>query len=460
MKKKILIADDEMAIRELLSDLLSDDYAVSTVKDGAEVLEALEKEKYNLLLLDLRMPKIHGMDILRQIRSRDIPISVIVITADKDADNAIEAMKLGVYDYIIKPFDNDKIRILVKNALKSTDLQKEVDSLRKEIHGKYTFENIIGRSKKMRDIMDNLVSVMDNDSIVLISGESGSGKEIIARTIHYNSHRKDGPFITVDISAIPDNMVESELFGHTKGAFPGADSRHEGKFELAMGGTLFLDEIGHMRNDMQANLLRTLQDKQFSPVGSKMKVDLDTRIICASNMDLEEAVENGSFRKDLFYLINVIPINLPPLRDRKEDIPLLIAFFLEKYNNEMNKNVSFSKGAYEVFQEYYWPGNIRELENMVQRLVVMKNTGIITENDLPKEILESKHRPDYELPDGLSLEQLERKYIFKTLREFNWNISKTARALGITRKTLHNKLNRYEAEGTMKAELEEQQWMK
>ncbi len=443
MKEKILIADDEIGIRELLHELLKDNYEVTTAEDGEEAILKIAQMQPDLILLDIRMPKKTGLDVLQYLKDNNIDTRAIIVTADRDLNSAIKAMKLGAYDYVVKPFENEKIITMIKNALKSHQLEKEVKLLKQEIEKQYNFNNIIGQSKAMQSVYELINKVLDNDTTVLITGESGTGKEVIAKAIHYNSKRKDYPFIAVDCASIPETLIESELFGHEKGAYTGATNRKKGKFEIANKGTLFLDEIGNLRLDVQAKLLRVLQEKEIYRVGGNERIKVDVRIIAATNADLEKLIKEGKFREDLYYRLNVVPIKLPPLRERKDDIPLLIQHFLNKYNKEYNKNVKFNNEVIKILYDYPWPGNVRELENLVQRMVVISTSPIITVNDLPPNIISTTNITSDIIKPGMSLDDVEKIFILETLKKFNFNLSKTAKILGITRKTLHNKIDKY-----------------
>lgn len=443
MKEKILIADDEIGIRELLHELLKDNYEVTTAEDGEEAILKIAQMQPDLILLDIRMPKKTGLDVLQYLKDNNIDTRAIIVTADRDLNSAIKAMKLGAYDYVVKPFENEKIITMIKNALKSHQLEKEVKLLKQEIEKQYNFNNIIGQSKAMQSVYELINKVLDNDTTVLITGESGTGKEVIAKAIHYNSKRKDYPFIAVDCASIPETLIESELFGHEKGAYTGATNRKKGKFEIANKGTLFLDEIGNLRLDVQAKLLRVLQEKEIYRVGGNERIKVNVRIIAATNADLEKLIKEGKFREDLYYRLNVVPIKLPPLRERKDDIPLLIQHFLNKYNKEYNKNVKFNNEVIKILYDYPWPGNVRELENLVQRMVVISTSPIITVNDLPQNIISTTNITSDIIKPGMSLDDVEKIFILETLKKFNFNLSKTAKILGITRKTLHNKIDKY-----------------
>ncbi len=444
MKPKILIADDEIGVRELFKELLKDEYTVILATNGVETIEKIENEGPEVMLLDIRMPKKDGLEILNEINERKLPIITIIVTADRDINSAIKAMKLGAYDYVVKPFENDKILKIIKNAFEKSHLEKTVKTLKKEVIKYYGFENIVGQSKQMQDVYELINKVLDNDSTVLITGESGTGKELIARAIHYNGLRKDGPFVVVDCASIPETLIESELFGHEKGAYTGALKRKIGKFELANKGTLFLDEIGNLKLDIQAKLLRVLQEREFTRVGSNEKIQVDVRIIAATNADLQILMSEGKFREDLFYRLNVVPIKLPPLRERKDDIPLLVQHFLKKFNEQFNKDVSISQKVIDYFLKYPWHGNVRELENTIQRLVVTSDQPVIKVKDLPENIKRlGEEKKEEGITVGMRLDEAEKYLIEKTLIANNFNMSKTAKILGVTRKTLHNKLSKY-----------------
>jgi len=444
MKPTILVADDELGIRELLVELLQDIYNVTTAQNGLEAYDLLKKEKFDLILLDLRMPKMTGLEVIKKIHDEKIPTTVICVTADKDINSAIHAIKLGAFDYVVKPFDNDKMLVLIKNALEKSQLQKQVQYLKNEISTKYSFKNIIGTSRAMQKIYSTINKVINNNSTVLITGESGTGKELIARAIHYNGHRQNGPFIAVDCASIPDTLIENELFGHEKGAFTGANVRQIGKFELANKGSLFLDEIGNLRLDIQAKLLRVLQEFEITRVGGNKRINVDIRIIAATNANLEKKISEGSFREDLYYRLNVVNIKLPPLRKREEDIVLLTNAFTEQYNKEFHKNEKMTKEVLDLFLAYKWPGNVRELKNTVQRLVLISESEQITPDLLDKKFIKTTSPNSSSIIKvGMSMEEAELALIRETIKSTNHNLSKTARILGITRKTLHNKINRY-----------------
>ena len=443
MKKRILVCDDESNVRELFYELLSDNYTVLQAENGQQGLDILKSDDIDLCILDLRMPEVDGMTVLEELHRISHNAIVIVITADKDVKTAVRAMRLGAYDYIIKPFDIDKVNIMIRNALEKISLRNEIRSLRKEVEHKYGFDNIVGTSKSMQNVYQIIDKVIYNDATVFITGDSGTGKELIAHAIHYNSRRKDNPFVPVDCASIPETLIESELFGHEKGAFTGAMNRKIGKFEMANNGTLFLDEIGNLRMDVQAKLLRVLQEFEFERVGGNEKIRADVRIIAATNANLEQMIKDGSFREDLFFRINVVPLKLPALRERQEDIPLLIRHFTDLYNKEFNKSAVFSQEAIDFLITYNWPGNVREMKNMIQRLILMAETDKISPANLPSHVREKEVIDEGRIKVGMTLEEMEKILIRETILENGHNLSKSARILGITRKTLHNKLKKY-----------------
>ncbi|HON79458.1 MAG TPA: sigma-54 dependent transcriptional regulator [Spirochaetota bacterium] len=457
---KILIADDEKGVRELLKDLLFPSFEVETIDRGDTIIEKLRSNLFDILILDLQLPGMYGIDVLRQIHENKINIAVVVITASNDIDNAITSMKLGAYDYIVKPFDTDKLLVILKNIVEKLDLENEVTILRKQIGENFRFNNIIGDSEPIRKIFSTLEKVIDTDSTILIIGDSGTGKEIIAKAIHYNSNRKQFPFRSIDCSTIPQDLIGSELFGHEKGSFTGAISRKIGKFEIASKGTLFLDEISNLSIDMQAKLLRVLQEKEFERIGGNQIIKVNTRIVAASNKDLRDLVKENLFREDLYYRLNVVPIYIPSLKDRKEDIPLFIDHFLNKYNLEYDRKLEIDLKARLFLTNYDWPGNVRQLENIIKRLVLLstkkivdishikqllefeetRQPGIIINDDSSKDDL---MEVDEETVLIKSMDEMEKEHLEKALHHFNYNISITARNLKISRKTMHNKLKKY-----------------
>jgi len=369
----------------------------------------------------------------------------VMMTAYGTVQNAVEAMKLGAFDYVMKPFSADEIELVLKRAFDHKQLTLENRRLRSEVIGRYRFDNIVGKSPQMQKIFELVEAVADTKATILITGESGTGKELIAKAIHYNSSRRERPFIRINCAALPEGLVESELFGHEKGSFTGAIRQSRGRFELADKGTLLLDEVSEISLHLQAKLLRVLQEKEFERVGSGIPIQVDVRIIATSNRDLRKLIEKGKFREDLFYRLNVVPIHIPPLRERKEDIPALAQHFLEKYNLENNRQIEgISQKVYEMFMEYSWPGNVRELENYIERAVVTAKGKILTPRDFPKELTLGRIRvPGEEIEVGSTIYEAERKLILKTLRAQGGNRTRTAEVLGISTRTLRNKLHEY-----------------
>jgi len=442
----ILVVDDEVNVIESFKQLLEGDYKVLTATNGEEALEKVEKENLDVVLLDIKMPGMDGIEVLRRIGELKENVDVIMVTAVNTMKTAIEAMKLGAYDYITKPFDVDEVIISIDKALEKRRLTRELSYLRSEVAKPVKFDNIIGTSEKMREVYEIVSEMTKNDSTVLISGESGTGKELIARAIHFNGLTKDRPFIAVDCASIPENLLESELFGHEKGAFTDATSQKLGRFELANQGTLFLDEIGNLRPDMQGKILRVLQEREIQRVGGVKTIKIDVRIISATNIDLKKAIKEGMFREDLYYRLNVVPIEIPPLRERKEDIPLLVRYFLEIFNREFGKRIKeISLEAMKFLMNYRWPGNVRELRNVIERLVALTKGEVISHERLPLDILLTvKAGKGNTGEKGILLkearEQFERQFIFGVLEKVNWNQTEAAKILGIHRNTLIMKI--------------------
>lgn len=439
---KILIVDDEKVVRESLCHWFEDDnYLVDTAEDGETALKKYTKEKYDLLLVDMKMPGMSGLDLLTKIKAIDADAVIILITAFASVPTAISALKNGAYDYVTKPIDPDELAHLVKRALEQKALKMENLQLKENIDEIIRPDNLIGESFQMKKIYELVHTVAKTDTTVMIRGESGTGKELVAKAIHINSNRKYFPIITVNCGALAESLLESELFGHEKGSFTGAQFKRKGKFEMADRGTIFLDEIGSISFKMQVELLRVIETKQFNRVGGNDLIKSDFRVITATNEPLEELVKAGKFREDLYYRLNVFSINIPPLRERRDDIPLLANFFINKFSIMMNKQVkTVSKEAMQFLLNHDWPGNVRELENAIERAMVVGKSNIITVDDLPFHL--SQSNGDFN-GDDKSLASIERKYILKTLNETNWNISKAAQSLDIDRVTLYNKINKY-----------------
>ncbi len=443
---RILIIDDDQSLLESYTVLLEDEFQVSTAESGERGLELLRHEDVHLILLDVRLPDISGIEVLRRIKALDENVDVIMITAVKDVRVAVEAIKLGAYDYLEKPFEIDEILALLRRTLEHQTLLREVLYLR-DLRAEVDRCFVVGRSPKMRQIYDLIVRVADTNATVLITGESGVGKELIARAIHQQSQRRLNPFVAVNCAAISEHLVESELFGHERGAFTGAIEMHRGKFELAHTGTLFLDEVGSLRLDLQAKLLRVLQEREFERVGGGKTIRTDVRIVAASNQDLKQMAADRMFRDDLFYRLNVIPVHVPPLRDRREDIPLLINHFLVKYNKDFGRQVQgVTAEALALLTHYHWPGNVRELENMIERLVVLSRHRILDLEDMPLDLQSVQGQLAHDLfATGADLRQakaeFERHYIVQTLERHGWNQTEAAKRLGIHRNTLLTKMD-------------------
>ena len=446
LEKKVLVVDDDSLMKDFLKEALGrSDYSVDLASTGEEALEKIKDKDYDIILSDIRMPSMSGMELLKATREYIPDAKVVMMTAYGTVENAVEAMKLGAFDYVMKPFSADEIELVLKRAFEHKRLILENRLLRSELAGKYRFENIVGKSPQMQEIFELVEVVADTKATVLITGESGTGKELIAKAIHYNSPRKDGPFIRINCAGLPEGLVESELFGHEKGAFTGAIRKSRGRFELADGGTLLLDEVSEISPGLQAKLLRVLQEREFERVGSGQTIQVDVRIISTSNKNLREQIEKGKFREDLFYRLNVIPMHISPLRERKEDILVLAEHFLRKYTLENNRSIEgISQKVYEMFSEYPWPGNVRELENYIERAVVTSKGNVLTPSDFPKEI--AFRKADF-APEaigvGCSIYEAEKRLILKTLEVEGGNRTKAAEILGISTRTLRNKLQEY-----------------
>jgi len=447
-KPKILVVDDEDSHRIMLRAVLSEDgYAVTEAADGTDAIMAVEKEAFDVILLDIRMTYMDGIEALTEIRKMSPLVPILIMTAYACVKTAVEALKAGAFDYLTKPLDIEELKILIEKALEHYHLRAENLVLKERLGDRFDFSRIIGRSPKMKSLLDTLAMVAPSDATVLIMGESGTGKEEVANAIHHNSPRAGQPFIKVSCAALPETLLESELFGHKKGAFTGAVYRREGRFQLAHRGTLFLDEVGEMSRATQMKLLRVLQEKEFEPVGSARTIKVDIRVIAATNRDLEKDVKDGRFREDLYYRLNVVPIVLPPLRERKEDIPPLAEHFLALYGEKNRKSLKGISGkALDLLVRYDWPGNIRELENCIERAVIMAREEVIVPADFPPQIQALSREEGtngFNIPSGISLEEMERALIVKTLAETDGNRTRASEILGINRRTLQNKLKQY-----------------
>lgn len=443
----ILVVDDEEIMRDSLCAWLQEDgFQVEALATGKEAVEAVKQRAYDAILLDLRLPDMDGLDLLHVCKQYQPSTPVIMITAYGSIETAIKAMKQGATDYVTKPFNPEELSLTLRHVLEDLAVRRENIFLKLKLEKKYNHQGIISKSHKMERIFELISTIADTRSTVLIQGESGTGKELIARAIHYSSNRARHPFVSVSCGALVDTLLESELFGHEKGAFTDAKTLKRGKFELADGGSIFLDEIGDISPKLQLSLLRVLQEREFHRVGGEEPIRVDVRVIAATNRDLEQAVREGSFREDLYYRLNVISIHVPPLRERKEDIPLLVDHFIEKYNVESGKKVEgISEEALEILMEHDWPGNVRELENVIERAVIINRGGLILPGDLPPHLMKRYPLLVGASPSGaqMTLQEVERAHIKRTLEENDWNIQRSARMLGIDRSTLYAKIKRY-----------------
>jgi len=441
---KILVVDDDLEMCGLLSDVLKGEgFSVNTLNDSLEASRLLKKEDFDVIITDLKMKGLKGLDLLEETNKVAPLTPVIIITAFGTIESAIKAMKMGAYDYITKPFQMDELVLTVKKALENRFLKKEVVRLKKEVEARYHFHQLIGKSSSMQKIYDLIERISDTSSNVLITGESGTGKELVAKAIHYNGIRKEGPCIAVNCAAIPETLLESELFGYKKGAFTDAKSDKKGLIFEANEGTLFLDEITEMSFTLQAKLLRVIEEKEVRPLGDTKSYPIDVGIISTSNRDIKSLIQQGQFREDLYYRLKVIDIELPPLRDRREDIPLLAQHFIRKFNGEMKKNISsISESALKILLNYSWPGNVRELENVIQRAITLTRHETILLEDLPITMIEEKDESliGKGFREKYTVSQLEKEYIKRVLLEAGGNKSKAAEILGLDRKTLYRKL--------------------
>jgi two-component system response regulator AtoC len=444
-KVHILVVDDEEIVRESLLDWLREDgYQVEAAEDGLKALEKFKERPWDIALVDLKMPKMDGLKLMEKIKEIHPETQVVIITAFATVNTAVQAMKIGAYDYLVKPFNPEELSLLIKRLVESQNLIKEISYLRKELQKQYQFHDLISKSSTMQKVFDLAHTIAKSNANILILGESGTGKELLARAIHNESLRAAGPFIPVSCVALTETLLESELFGHEKGAFTDAIAQKKGKFELADRGTIFLDEIGDISPKLQLSLLRVLQEKEFTRVGGTKPITVDVRIIAATNRDLKKAVDEGKFRDDLYYRLNVIAIELPPLREHQEDIPLLAHHFIEKFNIEMGGKIErIAEEALELLMKYDWPGNVRELENVIERaMVITKGTFIKAEDlHLTPQVIKGKRAAS--ASDDKTIKTVEKKHIEKILKENNWNIQKSAEKLGIDRVTLYNKIKKY-----------------
>ena len=446
--RKILVVDDEIGVRDSLRMIFKKDYQVIVASSAEEAMVKIQSQEPDLIFLDIIMPDKDGMQALEEIRGVHPQMPVVMLTATKTLKTAVDAMKLGAFDYITKPFDVEELKIIAQKALETRDLRMENRRLQGEVEERYQFDNIIGKSREMREIYGTIRQIAEKNSTVLIHGESGTGKELVARAIHYNSSRRNKPFVAVNCAAIPETLIESELFGHEKGAFTDAQTRRIGHFELAHQGTLFLDEVSELSLPTQAKILRALQERDFVRVGGGKTISVDVRLISATNKNLEELMARGAFRSDLFYRINVVPLTIPPLRKRKEDIHLLVKHFLDKHAGGGKKKIS--PEAMDMLVAYDWPGNVRELENIIERIVVLSSSDLISTDDIPPSLKTDSRVELIKLGvlDGrISFEDAEREFekdiIVEALKKSNFVQTRAAEMLGISRRILKYKMDKY-----------------
>ncbi len=452
---KILIIDDNPEVLETLSDVLENEgYEILTFNSGKEAIAQTAEEKPQVILLDINIPDINGIEILRRIKKIDRDIPIIMITAYGSMDSVIQAMRLGAYDYLNKPFNLDKMKILIKRALEAQILTKKLSYLASELEKEYKLENIVGKDSKMYEVYKTIGRMVDNKATVLIRGETGTGKELVARAIHFNSPSKDKPFVPIDCASLPQDLLESELFGYEKGSFTGAVGQKQGKFELATpDGTIFLDEIGNVNLMTQAKLLRVLQERKFERVGGTKSIQIDVRIIVSTNADLEKMVKEGLLREDLYHRLNVISIHLPPLRERRSDIPLLVNHFLFKFKSESSRRKKYvPPETMDLLIGFDWPGNVRELGNVIESAVILGKTDPILVEDLPLRIRERAYTQVGEVSTGKSslekeVASFEKKLIIDALEKTDWIIGKAAKSLGINYKAIKYKMKKYGIEG-------------
>lgn len=443
---KILLADDDRSLRRVLQFKLEQNgYQVTAVKDGASALDELQSARFDLLLSDIRMPKMDGIELLERARQKQPDLKVILITAYATVSQAVQAVKLGAFDYITKPFEDEELLVTIEKALEFGKLESENKKLRKRLQRETKAPKLIGISRAFRQMMSIVNKIAETDATVLITGESGTGKELVAKTLHYKSGRSNADFVAINCAAIPRELLESELYGHLRGSFTGAVKDKKGKFELASGGTLFLDEVGEMAGDLQAKLLRALQERVVEPVGSEKPVAVDVRVIAATNTNLQEQIAKGSFREDLFYRLNVIPIRIPNLMERKEDIPILVQEFMRK--SSPDDAITLSAKLMEELMRYSWPGNVRELENLIERMIVLRRGKTLTPKDLPEDFGSFDPRreaaTEEKAPEHLTFAEAEVQLVRDALNRCGWNRTKAAKYLKVPRHVLIYRLNKY-----------------
>ena len=453
MDRRILVVDDSELVCQQLSQLLArPDRQIKVAHDGTTALEWLVERNFSLVITDLRLPGITGLDLIREIRQRDLPVTVIVMTGHASVDTAVAAMQLGAYDYLTKPIDSIRLEVLVEQALQDRKLIDEVESLRQNLHERFAFHNLLGKNARMTEVFSRVARVASSSCNVLITGETGTGKELVAQAIHYTDATRLGPLVAVNSAALPEPLMESEFFGHEKGAFTGADRQKKGRFEIARGGTLLLDEIGEVPLGMQAKLLRVLQDGTFERVGGTEVIQADCRVIASSNKNLAEAVAGGTFREDLYYRLNVVTVELPPLRDRLDDIPLLVEHFLGRLRERGLPEKQVSRETFSKLARYDWPGNVRELEHVIEQVVVTTSGSVIEPDNLPPQIISTREEPfslDFDLQRPLQqiteelTERIERAYLARVLERFRGRIDRCAAHCGLSRRSISDKLRRY-----------------
>ena len=445
----ILVIDDEAAQRDVLTGYLKKKgYQIFAASSGKEGIEITKNESVDIILSDFKMPDLNGIEVLEQVKKMNPEISFVIVTAYGTVENAVKAMRLGAFDYISKPVDLDELDLMIERIIEHRNLKSENQLLKTQLQEKYKISSIVSQSQKMEEVINVAARVAESKATVLITGENGTGKEVLAKAIHYMSSRKEKPFIAVNVPALTETLLESELFGHDKGAFTGADKMKKGRFEIANGGTLFLDEVGDIPQSIQVKLLRVLQEHQFERVGGTEKIEVDVRIIAATNKELEQKIKDGTFREDLYYRLNVVSIKIPPLRERKEDVLPMIESFIEKYCKENNKEkLEVSKEVVDTLMKYNYPGNVRELENIIERAVVLTRSKVITLNDIPMNIKGFKEEKSIgSLDEGTLTEQveaLEKQLIFDALQQSGGNQTKAGKLLGLTERNLRYKLKKY-----------------
>ncbi len=459
--EKILIVDDEKSMCQFLSIMLrKEGYQITAVNNGKKGLDQIKNQKFDLVITDIKMSGMDGIELLTEIKKLDRSMPVIIMTAYASQKTAIDAVNHGAFHYLIKHAKNDEIRMVVRNALDMKRVRTESLLLKRQLKKSVELKTIIGKSEEIEKVFRLVDKVADTDSTILLGGESGTGKELIARAIHFKSHRSSNPFVSINCGALPENLLESELFGHVRGSFTGAIRDKEGLFKVAQCGTFFLDEVGETSPTIQVKLLRVLQEREIIPVGGTNPIKVDVRLIAATNADLEKAINQGRFRADLYYRLNVIPVHLPPLRRRKDDIPLLVTHFLDKFNSRLKADAQkgIAKDAIDVLISYSWPGNVRELENIIERAVILEDSNEIQVESLPDKLRCRDASPRQLITDRaqVTLEELEKEYLIKVLEDTNWQKKRASSILGINASTLYRKIQRYGLEAGRKKELVEQ----